>query len=114
MWIDAAHGEHSDLLGLIRLMPTLREAMTQARSFLDIPMHDPLPRKQMQQRDRRWHNACAIAAARPRHAGWKLSANALDPVRYDFNDDLVADGLQLLSHGRRCMLLMPERCPHCL
>lgn len=47
-WTDAATGEHGDLLDLIavnRRLPTLREALDEARSFLALPRpetpHDP-------------------------------------------------------------------------
>lgn len=54
-WTDAATGEHGDLLDLIaanRKLPSLRDTLDEARSFLRLPRPEPVPRSQFEPADR--------------------------------------------------------------
>jgi hypothetical protein len=67
-WVDAATGEHGDLLDLIRLtrdLPTMREAMEDSRRFLDLPTPNPPLRQQYSDRDRIGAAQRLFASARP-------------------------------------------------
>lgn len=67
-WTDAATGEHGDLLdliGLVRNLPTLRQAIAEARRFLDLPEPPPTQPETCRLRDTRRAAQRLFAIGRP-------------------------------------------------
>jgi hypothetical protein len=97
-WVDAATGDHGDLLDLIarnQSLPALRDTLDEARRFLALPCEQPHPRPVPAQR-------CPVAAARRLFASARPIAGTIAADYLRQRHVGAVRGVEVLRFHPRC------------